>query len=108
MGLQRHARLQGTYPPDQFEPGPDCPLGVILMGARIAKIYEDAVAQILRQEAIEAAHDLGYASMIGSNDLAQVLRVHAGGKRRRADKVREHHRDLAPLSPLLGGSVGFR
>ena len=36
--------------------------------------------------------------LIGGNDLAQVLRVHAGGERRRTDQVREHHRDLAALS----------
>ena len=34
--------------------------------------------------------------------LAQVLRVHAGGERRRTDQVREHHRDLAAFGDVLG------
>ena len=63
----------------------------------IAEIDEDAVAHIFRYEATEAAHGLGNAFLIGRNDLAQVLRVHAGGECRRADQVREHHCDLAAL-----------
>src|SRR5262249_23841804 len=51
----------------------------------------------------EALHRRCDAFLIGRNDLAQVLRVHAGGERRRTDKVREHHRDLAAF-----GSVGVR
>ena len=42
-------------------------------------------------------HGLGDAFLIGRNDLAQVLRVHARGECRRTDQVREHHRDLAAL-----------
>ena len=76
------------------------------MGLRIAEIDKDAVAHIFRDKAAEAAHDLGDAFLIGRNDLAQVLRVHAGGKCRRADKVGEHHRDLAALGESNG--VGQR
>ena len=42
--------------------------------------------------------------LVARNDFAQVLRVHAGGEGRRADKVREHHCDLA----AFGGVLGFR
>ena len=47
-------------------------------------------------------HGLGDAFLIGRNDLAQVLRVHAGRERRRADQVGEHHSDLAALGGVFG------
>ena len=37
------------------------------------------------------------ALLIGGNDFAQILGVHAGGHCSRTDEVREHHRDLAAL-----------
>ncbi len=75
------------------------------MGLRIAKIHEHAVTHIFRHKPAEAAHGLGNALLIRRNNFAQVLGVHAGGERRRAHKVREHHRDL----PALGvGACGGR
>ena len=86
---------------DQLQPRPHRPLGVVLMGLRVAEIHEDAVAHVFRHEAAEAAHGLGDAFLIGRNDLAQVLGVHARGERRRTDQVREHHRDLAALGSIV-------
>ena len=56
---------------------------------------------LLRYEAAEALHGLGDAFLVGRNDLAQILRVHASGERRRTDEVREHHRDLAALGAVF-------
>ena len=100
-GLQRSARLEPGHRRDQLQPRPHRPLRVVLMGLRIAKIHQHAVAHVLGHEPAEATHGLGDAFLIGRNDLAQVLRVHAGGERRRTDQVREHHRDLATLSRIL-------
>ena len=100
-GLQRSVRLEPGHRRDQLQPRPHRPLGVVLMGLRIAEIDQHAVAHIFRHEPAEAAHGLGDAFLIGRNDLAQVLRVHAGGERRRADQVGEHHRDLAALGGVL-------
>jgi hypothetical protein len=74
------------------------------MGLWIAKINKHTVAQILRHEPIEMAHGRGDAFVIGGNDLAEVLRVHAGGERSRTDQVGEHHCDL----PALGGVLTLR
>src|SRR5271167_1849362 len=71
------------------------------MRLRITEINEDAVAHILRHKPAEATHGLGDALLIGRNDLAQVLRVHAGRECRRADEVREHHRDLTAFSSVV-------
>jgi hypothetical protein len=42
------------------------------------------------------------AFVIGGDDLPQILRVEAGGERRRADEIAEHHRDL----PAFGRGCG--
>jgi hypothetical protein len=44
---------------------------------------------------------LGDTLLIGPDDLAQVLRVHAGGEGCRTDKVREHDRDLTTLGSIM-------
>ena len=71
------------------------------MRLRVAEINEHAVAHVLRHEPAEALHSLGDAFLIGGNHFAQVLRVHASRECRRADQVREHHRDLAALGGVL-------
>jgi hypothetical protein len=70
------------------------------MRLRIAEVNQHAVAHVFRHEPAKATHGLGNARLIGRNDLAQILRVHTGGECRRADKVREHHGDLAALGGI--------
>ena len=76
------------------------------MRLRVAEIDEHAIAHVFRDEAPEAAHRIGDARLIGRNDLAQVLGVETRGERRRTDKVRKHHGDLAALGGVLGRFVG--
>ena len=101
-GLQGSAGLQRSHGCDQLQPRSHRPLGVVLMRLRIAEIDEHPVAHVLRHEPAEALHGLGDALLIGRNDLAQVLRVHARRECRRTDQVREHHRDLAALGGVFG------
>ena len=105
-GLQGSVRLQSAHRRDQLQPRTHRPLGVVLVRLRIAEVDEHAVAHVLRHEPAEAAHGLGDALLIGRNDLAQVLGVHARGECRRADEVREHHRDLAALGGVLRLRLG--
>ena len=107
-GLQWSTGLQPTHRLDQLQPRPYRPLGIVLMGLRIAEVDQHAVAHVLRHEPAEALHGLGDALLIGRNDLAQVLRVHTGRECRRTDEVREHHRDLAALGGVLGLRLGER
>jgi hypothetical protein len=60
-----------------FAVKPRGPLGIILMGLGVAKIDKHAIAQILRDEPAEAAHDVRDAFLVGRDNLAQVFRVHA-------------------------------
>ena len=102
------AGLQPSDRCDQLQPRPYRPLGVILMGLRIAEVHKHAIAHVLRYEPAKALHGLGDALLVGGNDLAQVLGVHASRERRRADQVREHHRDLAAFGGVLGLRLGQR
>src|SRR5262249_7212136 len=92
---------------DQLQSRPYRALGVVLMGLGIAEVDEDTVAKIFRHKPVKATHGLGDASLISRNDLAQILRVHAGGECGRADEVGEHHRDLATLSGVDGRARGY-
>src|SRR5262249_43751963 len=112
-GLQGSARLELGHRFDQFEPRPYGSLGVVLMGPGIAEIHEGTVPHVSRHETIEAVRGASNVCLIGRNDLAQVLRVHAPGESRRPDEVREHHRDLPAfggVGPQLrsGGEFGCR
>ena len=77
-GSEREGQLDRGHRVDQCKPGTDGSLGIILVCLRIAEIDEYAVAHVLGYEAAKVTHRLGDALLIGRNDLAQVLRVHAG------------------------------
>ena len=45
--------IEATHNVDEAQPGPDRPLGIVLMGSRVTEIDQDAVAHIFRNKAIE-------------------------------------------------------
>ena len=65
------------------------------MGLRVAEIYEEPVAQILRNMAFEPSDDGGGGVLVGANDIAHLLGVEGGGERRRSDEIAEHDGELA-------------
>ena len=67
--------IEATNCVNHVEPGPDRPLGIVLMRARVAEIDQDAVAHVLGDKAIEAPDDIGDGPMIRGDDLAQIFRV---------------------------------
>jgi hypothetical protein len=82
---------------DQLEPGPHRPLGVVLVGPRIAEIGEHPVAHVLGDKTAGAIDDRGDNAVIGADHRAQILGVEPGRQRGRADQIAEHHRQLPPL-----------
>ena len=82
---------------DDAQPGSNRPLGIILMRPRVAEIDEHAVAHIFGDKTIEPGDHLSDDPMIRGDDLAQILRIEACRKLRRADQIAEHHRQLPPL-----------
>lgn len=79
---------------DQIEPCPHRPLSVVLVGVGIAKVRQDAVPHILSYGSAELAYGFARAARIGRKDVPQILRIHAGGERRRTDQVGEHDGEL--------------
>ena len=68
--LRLQARIQPPHGLDQPEPRAHGALGIVLMGLGIAKVDQQAVAQILRNMPLKALDHLGTGLLIGSDDLA--------------------------------------
>jgi hypothetical protein len=62
------------------EPGAHGPLRIVFMRLRIAKVHQQAIAEILGDMALEALNDLGTGLLIGGNHLAPVFRVELVGE----------------------------
>jgi hypothetical protein len=90
---------------DDREPGAHRALGIVLMRLGIAEIDQDSVAHILGDKTAKTADGVGNAAMIGADDLTQILRIEAGGQRRRPDLIAEHHGQLPPLCLRGAGCV---
>ena len=89
---QRRDRL------DQLEAGAHRPLGVALVGLRIAEVGEHAVAHVLGEMALEALDHRGAAALIGGDHRPHVLGVEHRRERGRVDQVAEQDGELAALA----------
>ena len=69
--------FEATYSVDDAETRPDRPLGIVLMRSRVAKIDQDAVAHVLGDESVEPDDHVGDGTVIGGDDLSQILGVEA-------------------------------
>ena len=77
------------------------------MGLRIAEVDERAIAQVFGDEAAVQAGEIANSRMIDSQQFLHVLRVEAGGERRRADEVTEHDSEVSSLG-LIGSFLTCR
>jgi hypothetical protein len=93
--------IKATDSVDGPQPRPNRPLGIVLVGLRIAEIDQHAIAHIPTDEAIESGNDFGDGAVIGGDDPPQILGIKASGELRRADQIAKHHRELAAF-----GAVG--
>ena len=82
----------------QLDAGLHGPHRVVLMRGGIAEIGQDAVAQVLGDVAVVAAHDVGAVLLVFGVELVQILRVHALGQAARPDQVTEEQGQLAALA----------
>ena len=88
-GIQLRHRI------DDVETRPRRTLGLVLMGARVAEIDEDAVTHELGDKAV-VMPDRGTAPvLIRRDDIAQIFGVHPGRECGRSHQVTEHHGQLA-------------
>ena len=96
-GRPRDRGIQLRHRIDDVETRPHRTLGLVLMGARVAEIDEDAVAHVLRDKAV-VTPDRGTApALIRRDDIAQIFGVHPGRECRRSHQVAKHHGQLAAL-----------
>jgi hypothetical protein len=94
------------------QPGPDSPLGIVLVRLWIAEIHQHPVAHVLGDETVEPGDRLGDALVIGADYGTQIFGIELCRERRRADEVGEHDGELATLRIvpwlLFGRAGGLR
>ena len=107
-GGLRDRGIQLRHRIDDVETRPHRTLGLVLMGARVAEIDEDAVAHVLRDKAVVAPDRRAAPALIRRDDIAQIFGVHPGGECRRSHQVAKHHGQLAALGLRRRGDRGRR
>ena len=93
----RQARIERSHRRHQAKTSAHRPLGVIFMRLGIAKVHQQAIAQILRDIAAKALDHRGTGLLVGAHHLPQVFRVELDGESCRVHEITEHHRELAPF-----------
>ena len=101
-GIQLRHRI------DDVETRPHRPLGLVLMGARVAEIDEDAVAHVLGDKAVVMPDRRTAPALIRRDHIAQIFGVHRGGECGRSHQVAKHHGQLAALGLRCRGERGRR
>ena len=107
-GRPRDRGIQLRHRIDDVETRPHRSLGLVLMGARVAEINEDAVAHVLRDKAVVMPDRRTAPALIRRDDIAQIFGVHRGGECRRSHQVAKHHGQLAALGLRCRGDRGRR
>jgi hypothetical protein len=104
--LLLRARIQSAHGHNNIEPGAPSARRIIFVGMWIAKV-DQAIAQILRDRALEALDHLGTDLLVGADDLVQVFRIELRGEAGRVHQVAEQYHELAALglrrATLCGG-----
>jgi hypothetical protein len=80
---------------DNAQPGPHCPLRVIFVCQGVAKVDEQAIAEILGDMPLKAGDHLGAGLLIGPHHVTQLFRVELTGQHRRIHQVTKQHGELA-------------
>jgi len=89
------ARIQRPHGLDHPEPAAHGPLDRVFMSLGIAKVHQQAIAEVLRNVAIKALDDLGTGVLVGAHNLAQVFWVELAGEACGIHQVTEQDGELA-------------
>jgi hypothetical protein len=92
--LRRRQRADGL---DRRERGAHRPRRVVLVRAGVAEPDHHAVAEQLRDVAVEGGDRRGHRVAVGAEQPAQVLGVEPHRQRGGADQVADHHGEVAAL-----------
>ena len=88
-GIQEPYGLQDT------QSGPPGALGIVFVCLGIAKVHQQAVAQILRNIPVKALDHRGAGLLVVPHDVAPVFRIALPGEPGRVHQIAEHDRELA-------------
>jgi hypothetical protein len=94
--------VDSTHPVENAQTGVHGSHRVVFMGAGIAKVDEEAIAEILSDIALIALDNRSRRLLIDPHHLPQLFRVELSGEIRRSDEVAEHHRELPALRVRRG------
>ena len=72
-------QLQLRHRGDQGQTGADRPLGIVFMGSGISEIGQHPVAHVFGNEPVIPCDDVGDGTMVGADDVAQILGVETRG-----------------------------
>ena len=78
--LLPQAGIELSHGLDHAQPGPHRPLRIVFMRQGIAKVDQQAIAEILGDMPLKALDHLGAGVLIGPHHLAQVFRVELAGE----------------------------
>jgi len=73
------------------------PLRIVFMRLRIAKVDQQAIAQILGNRAVKTLDHCSTGLMVGTHHLPQVFRIELSGEHSRIHQVTEEDGELPPL-----------
>src|ERR1051326_6590437 len=106
--------VQGPHGVEDAQTGTHGPLGIIFMRLRIAKVDQQAIAQILGNIPVKTLEHLDTGRLIGQHDLTEVFRVELTGEAGGVGQIAEQHRELTalglrrPRGSAWGGILGRR
>src|SRR5262249_49051433 len=83
----------------------DCPLGIVFVGARITEKRHDAIANVIRDEALELMDRVGAAVVIATRNLIEIFGIERLGERCRTHDVTKENREVPSLA--AGNELGF-
>jgi hypothetical protein len=83
----------------------DCPLCIVFVGAWITEKRHYAIANVIRDEALELMDRVGAAVVIATRDLIEIFGVERLGERCRAHDVAKENREVPSLA--AGNEIGF-
>ena len=66
---RRLSRVEGSNGIDDGQPSAHRPLGIVLVRQWVAEVNQEAVAQVLRDVALEAGDHLGADALVGAHML---------------------------------------
>ena len=96
--LQFVRAVRRPYRADDGQRGVDRPLGIVFVGTRISEQRHDAVADIIRDQAVELVNRVGATVVIAPRDGVEIFRIERLRKRGRPNDVAEENGKVSPLA----------